>query len=127
MEEAQALCSRIGIIAQGQLQCIGTPLHLRSKFTRTFRLKVNIAAGATERANAFIMETVLADASAAGAVVPVRTFGAMTTYEVPKEHIQTSTVFEVMREGAQQAGITEWSLSQVGSFGTVTLQWHLRV
>lgn len=31
MEEAEALCSRIGIMARGELQCIGTSQHLKKK------------------------------------------------------------------------------------------------
>ena len=31
MEEADALCARIGIMAGGQLRCLGTQLHLKSK------------------------------------------------------------------------------------------------
>ena len=31
MAEAEALCSRIGILVQGQLRCIGSPQHLKAK------------------------------------------------------------------------------------------------
>jgi ATP-binding cassette subfamily A (ABC1) protein 3 len=29
MAEADTLCTRIGIMAHGQLRCIGTPTHLK--------------------------------------------------------------------------------------------------
>ena len=32
MEEADALCSKIGIVAGGQLRCLGSQLHLKNKF-----------------------------------------------------------------------------------------------
>ena len=32
MEEADALCSRIGIMTSGKLRCVGSPQHLKSKF-----------------------------------------------------------------------------------------------
>jgi hypothetical protein len=32
MEEAEALCTRIGIMVKGQLQALGTPQHLKIKF-----------------------------------------------------------------------------------------------
>ncbi len=32
MEECEALCHRIGIFAAGQLQCIGTSQHLKSRY-----------------------------------------------------------------------------------------------
>jgi len=31
MEEAEALCTRIGIMVNGRLKCLGTPQHLKSK------------------------------------------------------------------------------------------------
>jgi ABC-type multidrug transport system ATPase subunit len=32
MEEAEALCSRIGIMVNGKLRCLGSPQHLKAKF-----------------------------------------------------------------------------------------------
>ncbi len=32
MEEADALCTRIGIVADGKLQCLGSQLALKNKF-----------------------------------------------------------------------------------------------
>ena len=133
MDEAQALCNRVGIIANGQLRCLGTPQHLRLKFTRAFKLKLNIAPGSEEAAARFIEEHVIAPASegrpagtsagdvdsesklrdAGPAPVTVKRFGPLTTYELPRSMVQPSVVFEAMRGGAQRAGITEWSLTQV--------------
>jgi hypothetical protein len=44
MEEADALCDRIGIMAGGQLRCLGSQLHLKSKFGDGF---VSLAGVAT--------------------------------------------------------------------------------
>ena len=32
MEECEALCSRIGILAAGRLRCLGSVQHLKSRF-----------------------------------------------------------------------------------------------
>ena len=32
MEEADALCSRVGIMVNGRMQCVGTTPHLKSRF-----------------------------------------------------------------------------------------------
>lgn len=32
MEECEALCSRIGIMSQGRLMCLGSAQHLKSRF-----------------------------------------------------------------------------------------------
>ena len=43
MEEADALCSRIGIIVQGELRCIGSSQHLKDKFGSGYALEIKLA------------------------------------------------------------------------------------
>ncbi|CAL5351927.1 hypothetical protein CsSME_00039457 [Camellia sinensis var. sinensis] len=40
MNEAQALCTRIGIMVGGQLRCIGSPQHLKTRFGNHLELEV---------------------------------------------------------------------------------------
>uniref|UniRef100_A0A1D1XQT2 ABC transporter A family member 1 n=1 Tax=Anthurium amnicola TaxID=1678845 RepID=A0A1D1XQT2_9ARAE len=40
MTEAQALCTRIGIMVAGQLRCIGSPQHLKTRFGNHLELEV---------------------------------------------------------------------------------------
>ena len=40
MEEAEALCTRIGIMVNGQLRCLGTPQHLKNRFGSGVELDV---------------------------------------------------------------------------------------
>lgn len=40
MEEVDALSTRIGIIAGGQLQCLGSQVHLKNKFGNRYKLSV---------------------------------------------------------------------------------------
>lgn len=39
MEECEALCPRIGIMAGGQLRCLGSAQHLKSRFGRGFQVE----------------------------------------------------------------------------------------
>lgn len=41
MEEAEALCDRIGIISKGDLKCIGTTQELKDSFGEGYRLHIN--------------------------------------------------------------------------------------
>jgi ABC-type multidrug transport system ATPase subunit len=55
MEEAEALCGRIGIMVQGQLRCLGSTQHLKSKFGSCYRAEFKLrastgASGAVEQA-----------------------------------------------------------------------------
>jgi len=42
MEEADILGDRIGIMARGQLCCLGSGLHLKQKFGSGYRLSVQV-------------------------------------------------------------------------------------
>ena len=45
MEEAEALCTCIGIMVKGQLQVIGTPQHLKHKFGSGYEIIVQLDKG----------------------------------------------------------------------------------
>ena len=40
MEEADALSTRIGIMAYGRLLCVGTQLHLKNKYGSGYKLTI---------------------------------------------------------------------------------------
>eukprot|EP00252_Welwitschia_mirabilis_P024322 TRINITY_DN7176_c0_g1_i1.p1 TRINITY_DN7176_c0_g1~~TRINITY_DN7176_c0_g1_i1.p1 ORF type:complete len:583 (+),score=116.15 TRINITY_DN7176_c0_g1_i1:166-1749(+) len=40
MNEAQALCTRIGIMVEGRLRCLGSPQHLKTRFGNYLELEV---------------------------------------------------------------------------------------
>ena len=42
LDEAEALCARIGIMTHGTLRCLGSSQHLRSKFGSVFELVVSV-------------------------------------------------------------------------------------
>merc|ERR1712176_938909 len=42
MEECEALCPRIGIMANGRLRCLGSAQHLKSKFGRGYQIEMTV-------------------------------------------------------------------------------------
>lgn len=42
MEECEALCSRLGIMVNGQLQCLGGVQHLKNKFAQGYSLSLKL-------------------------------------------------------------------------------------
>lgn len=42
MEECDALCSRVGIMTMGNMVCLGTPQHLKSKFGTGYRVEIKL-------------------------------------------------------------------------------------
>ena len=42
MEEAEALCSKIGIMVDGRFRCFGSPQYLKSKYGIGYEVEVKI-------------------------------------------------------------------------------------
>lgn len=45
MEECEALCTRLAIMVNGQLKCLGSPQHLKSKFGSGYTLLAKTSRG----------------------------------------------------------------------------------
>jgi ATP-binding cassette subfamily A (ABC1) protein 3 len=43
MEECEALCPRIGIMANGRLRCLGSAQHLKSKFGQGYQIELKVS------------------------------------------------------------------------------------
>lgn len=43
MEECEALCTRVGIMVSGRLQCLGTTQHIKGKFGASYQLECRCA------------------------------------------------------------------------------------
>ncbi|XP_014676332.1 PREDICTED: LOW QUALITY PROTEIN: ATP-binding cassette sub-family A member 3-like [Priapulus caudatus] len=52
MDECEALCTRIGIMVNGQLKCLGTQQHLKTKFGQGYTVLAKMAAGSAAHAEA---------------------------------------------------------------------------
>lgn len=110
MEEAEVLCagSRICIMVDGELRCIGTPQHLKRRFGRGHRLAINYRVSDESRVLASIREMFPAatlDAS----------FRGFATFMLPQRGgASIADAFQAMHERAAGMGITDWSVGQVG-------------
>jgi energy-coupling factor transporter ATP-binding protein EcfA2 len=56
MEECEALCSRIGILVNGGMKCIGAAQHLKSRFGRGFQVDISTAAKDASAAREFLVQ-----------------------------------------------------------------------
>ena len=57
MAECETLCSRVGILVNGELKCIGTPQELKSKFGDGYRLKFRAPLGHQKDIKSFVQKT----------------------------------------------------------------------
>ncbi|GJM90586.1 hypothetical protein PR202_ga06884 [Eleusine coracana subsp. coracana] len=106
MEEAEALCDRIAIIANGSLQCIGDSKELKARYGGMYVLTVTAAEGEEESVERL-----------ARSISPVvnRTYRISGTqkFEMPKQGMRISEVFEAMEHAKRRLNIHAWGLSDV--------------
>ena len=112
MEEAEALCSRIGIMAGGELQCVGSAQHLKSKYGKGYTLTVNMLptddkATQNENLSAFVSQTLTS-----GDGVLLSSINQTRKYLLPKNKSTTiSRIFKTMEVNKSILGIREWGLT----------------
>ena len=107
LEEAEALCDRVGIMTFGQMRTLGTPTELRMRFDQGYKLMVAVDAtdAASEaRADVYVM-SMLPRARLVDAINGVR------SYLVPKQGVVMSAIFKGMVEEKGKHGIRDWGLS----------------
>lgn len=105
MEEADVLCTTIGIMSNGCLRCVGPQQDLKTRFGQGYTLTLNYPPEAENQVTAFVRE-LLPSASL------VEKFAGNATYQIPSTNLVISELFEVMEEKKDEAGITDWGISQ---------------
>ncbi|KAJ3235230.1 hypothetical protein HDU78_005301 [Chytriomyces hyalinus] len=106
MEEAEALCQKIGIMAKGTLRCYGNSLRLKELYGTGFRLYFNADAADMERACKWVEALLPAGFTKGDA------FSTMTSYEFPSTGSAVSAIFANMEAGKVANGVLDWGISQ---------------
>ncbi|XP_055982942.1 cholesterol transporter ABCA5 [Sorex fumeus] len=110
MEEAEAVCDRVAIMVAGQLRCIGTVQHLKSKFGKGYFLEIklkdwieNLEIDRLHREIQYIFPNASRQES----------FSSILAYKIPKEDVQSlSQSFAKLEEAKHTFAIEEYSFSQ---------------
>eukprot|EP01052_Picozoa_sp_SAG31_P005474 SAG31_NODE_241_length_19364_cov_17.168544_7_plen_487_part_00 len=104
MEEADALCTRIGIMCGGNLRCIGAQLYLKSKFGDGFKLSLSTSLSDVE------LTALMREISPEARVIS--TFGTQQSYSVPTAGADVGRIFNAMERAKRARLISEWGISQ---------------
>jgi len=103
MEEAEVLCSRIGILSKGSLRCVGDKQRLKTRFGRGYKLEISVDIANRQRAIAYVQDLVpeakLVAQSQSSLVFRVAS-------------VQLSKVVEQMEKNKSRTGIRNWGISQ---------------
>ena len=111
MEEAEALCSRIGIMARGELQCIGSAQHLKSKFGKGYALTINLVDNSTSTSDEELTAFVT-DVLSGGQGVLISSINKTRKYLIPKNaSVHISHIFKEMELNKMRLGVREWGLT----------------
>ena len=133
MEEAETLCTRLGIIANGTLRCIGTSVHLKNKFGRGYTLTINLQSNtppggagnddgerdaesqqSSAEADAVVAASVdsfVCDTIGKGEAELTAAVNKMRRYSVPKTAVAVSDLFSKMEENKKTLKVSEFSVT----------------
>jgi ABC-type multidrug transport system ATPase subunit len=107
MEEAEALCQKIGIMAKGTLRCLAEPLRLKELYGPGFKLFLNTNAEDTHNACKYI-ETLLPQGWN-----KLDAFATNTIYEFPPVKGLLAKLFVEIESKRAQMKILDWGIGQV--------------
>lgn len=124
MEEAETLSSRIGIMAQGRLKCIGSSVHLKNKFGSGYTITVNrIPQSATASqaeaeeehsqgiASEGDLDSFMFNEVGRGSGSLLSAVNHTRKYKVPKSGLPIAEIFMLMENNRKRLGVREWGLS----------------
>jgi hypothetical protein len=109
MDEAEALCKRIGIMVNGQLRALGTKQHLKNKFGSGFELVVKLI---VTDLNAQINEMSAFVKSSFPSAVLISENGGLLTYQIPKEEMKMGVAFTMLEGNKKRLNIEDYSVAQ---------------
>ena len=107
MDEAEALCTRIGIMAQGSLQCIGTQQELRERYGSTYELTFTVPKG-TPKADTKLLKFLKKNGPS---TTLISSFGETRVFTVDKTDMELTDLFEVIIRGRNKKLYTEWGIN----------------
>jgi len=105
MEECEALCSRMTIMAAGRLQCLGSIQHLKSRFGSGYLMEINAAEAAARRVQEFMRK-------AYPQSTVEQAHAGRLKYRLPQQGTSLSAVFSTMEQHKKALQITDYSISQ---------------
>mmetsp|Transcript_4477 Transcript_4477/g.10555 ORF Transcript_4477/g.10555 Transcript_4477/m.10555 type:complete len:2546 (+) Transcript_4477:319-7956(+) len=112
MEEAEALCSRIGIMARGQFVALGTVQHLKTKHLDGYTVDISCAPNSSQSTIDSVVEEICTQV-VPGSVISER-HGRFLKFEVNKvSTIGLGTTFKRLQELKESRGMVEnYSIAQ---------------
>lgn len=106
MEEAEALCQRIGIMAKGTLRCYAPATRLKQLYGPGYKVFINSNPEDTPKACAFL-ESLLPQGFR-----KIDAFATNTSYEFPAAPGILGNIFKKMLAEKSNHGILDWGIGE---------------
>lgn len=106
MEECEVLCSRLSIMVDGRLRCLGSIQHLKNKFGNRYTIRVVLESSDTRQSAIQYLHCHLTGAK-------LKHGGATTlVFEMLLNSEQLASVFQQLEEVPQTLGVSTYSVNQ---------------
>ena len=114
MEEADVLCSKIGIITNGVLRCVGTQQHLKSSYGTGYHLYINCQRNKESKEDEETVNKKMLNF--VSSILPqaklFQAFNGYFTFNVSTLGDEADQLFGEMEAKKTEMNITDWGLSQ---------------
>ncbi|GCC25067.1 hypothetical protein chiPu_0003472 [Chiloscyllium punctatum] len=107
MEECEALCTRLAIMVNGKLKCIGSPKDIKTRFGEVYSVKV----GLSRKLAGAMQLTDLLEVHFPGTVLKEQHQYSLE-YEVPQRHGDLARMFQFLENNKEELNIKHYSISQ---------------
>eukprot|EP00887_Chlorella_sp_A99_P005937 scaffold29.g5937.t1 len=107
MEECEAVCSRVGVMAAGTLRALGSVQHLKARFGEGYLLQLRAEPARTADAEALVRRL-----CAGAALRECDAEGGHLAFAVPRAGLDLPALFEGVERGRAEGCVEEYSLSQ---------------
>ena len=104
MEECEAICDRIGILAKGGLKCLGNSQHLKAKFGSGYEVKLR----ATEESVTLVIDRICGELS----FKLIEQNGVNLTLQSLRSTIDLASAFTLLEALKAKGAVVEYSISQ---------------
>ncbi|XP_014775872.1 uncharacterized protein LOC106873159 [Octopus bimaculoides] len=107
MQECDVLCNRLCIMVNGQFKCIGSPQHLKNKFSKGYSLSINLKEILSDSSNLdkYVFENFPGSEKK-------DSHNTTLQYSIPKNTSKVASIFEVLEKGKNLFAIQDYAVSQ---------------
>ncbi|CAH4032670.1 unnamed protein product [Pieris brassicae] len=111
MEECEALCSRLTMMVRGRFQCLGSPQHLKNKFSQGFTLTIKVKSGDNEGPSNIdlIKSYVMVNFNRPRLM---EEYQGLITYYLPDRTVSWAKMFGIMERAKKSLPLEDYSILQ---------------